>query len=247
MNILLIRGLMREIRHWGDFPELLKKESHAKSVLGLDLPGVGTETHRIFYPYLREVVRDIRSRWIPHKQNQKDPDWVIFGLSLGGMIAMEWSKMFPGDFKKMVVINSSALDSGKLWHRLKPESFLKLVKIVTEGNPQDREKKVMEMVLNLKKQDPKILEEWTSIAKETEFSKKTALSQLAAAAQFRVPSKPTIPTLVLTSRADRMVDYKNSQAIAQRLQAELHVHPTAGHDLPIDDPAWCVEKISNWL
>ncbi len=42
---LLLRGLGREKRHWGSFPEALERKLGAR-VLALDLPGFGTENAR---------------------------------------------------------------------------------------------------------------------------------------------------------------------------------------------------------
>lgn len=38
---ILLRGLTRESRHWGDFPELLRAEITGARVIALDLPGNG--------------------------------------------------------------------------------------------------------------------------------------------------------------------------------------------------------------
>lgn len=245
MNVILLRGLMREARHWGSFPKDLQEAQNVDRVLCLDFPGIGTEEKRIFYPSLTQVVRDLRSRFVQHENNKQD--WAILGFSLGGMAALEWARMYPNDFRKVILLNTSASNVGKLWERVKPQSMVQLLKIFSEKDPLERERKVIEMVSNLRKKDPKIIQEWGEIARTSDFSKLTALNQLAAAAQFKLPERISVPALVLTSRADRMVDYQNSVRIAQKFQATLHVHPTAGHDLTVDDPQWCIEKISSWL
>jgi hypothetical protein len=35
-------------------------------------------------------------------------------------------------------------------------------------------------------------------------------------------------------------------ALAGAWGAALRVHPTAGHDLPLDDGGWVAEQISTW-
>jgi len=71
-----------------------------------------------------------------------------------------------------------------------------------------------------------------------------ALRQLLAAARFMPPrSKPPIPTLVLSGLGDRLVNPRCSQAIAQAWNLPLETHPTAGHDLTLDEPEWVIEKL----
>jgi hypothetical protein len=50
----------------------------------------------------------------------------------------------------------------------------------------------------------------------------------------------------LNSLGDRLVDPACSQAIGQHWETELIQHPTAGHDLPLDDGEWTTEKIAEW-
>jgi pimeloyl-ACP methyl ester carboxylesterase len=57
----------------------------------------------------------------------------------------------------------------------------------------------------------------------------------------------TAPVLVLHSAGDRMVAPSCSKRIAAALRARLAVHPSAGHDLTLDDPAWCAAQIDAWL
>jgi alpha-beta hydrolase superfamily lysophospholipase len=55
-----------------------------------------------------------------------------------------------------------------------------------------------------------------------------------------------LPVLVLNGAADRLVDPRCSRALAARWGAELHVHPHAGHDLPLDEPEWLVDRLVEW-
>ncbi len=247
MNIVLLRGLMREARHWGDFPKQLEACQGVGRVVCLDFPGIGTEEKRFFPPFLKEVVRDLRSRFQHREHENLKQNWAILGFSLGGMAALEWVKMYPNDFKKIILLNTSAANSGKLWQRIKPESMLRVLKIFLEKDPVQREAQVIDMISNLRRRDSKLIQDWAHIAKMSHFSKATAINQLIAASQFKVPESLAITSLVLTSRADRMVNYSNSLYVAKRLGSELHIHPTAGHDLTVDDPEWCLSKIRDWI
>ena len=75
-----------------------------------------------------------------------------------------------------------------------------------------------------------------------------ALRQLCAAARYRAPLvRPSPPLLVLSSLGDALVDSACSRQLAQRWQLDHAVHPSAGHDLPLDDGAWVVSQVTRWL
>lgn len=243
MNWILIRGLMREVGHWGDFPEKLATMSQGQ-VVCLDLPGVGTESERLFIPHVKQAMEDLRSRF-NSKELDVGEDWGILGISLGGMIAMQWVHDYPADFKRIVIINSSARDFAP-WKRLTPSSMKTVFELFFEEDLVRREKKIIDMTVNLRKNDLKLIDSWVKIAQRSKFSRLVAVNQLAAAAQFSLPSKIKIPMLVLASRADRMVNYKCSEQIAKKYNATIKIHPTAGHDIAVDDASWVIEQIVDW-
>ena len=68
-----------------------------------------------------------------------------------------------------------------------------------------------------------------------------------AAARYQAPAQPPpVPTLLLASVQDRLVSVACSRALARHWQCALQVHPTAGHDLPLDAGAWVVAQIDAW-
>jgi len=78
-------------------------------------------------------------------------------------------------------------------------------------------------------------------------SASNAMRQLLAAARFRAPEvAPPAPLLVLCSRGDRLVDPQCSIRLAAAWNARLAVHPTAGHDLPLDDGPWVAARVREW-
>jgi len=74
----------------------------------------------------------------------------------------------------------------------------------------------------------------------------TALRQLAAAVSYTPPREAPCPVRLLTGARDRMVAPACSRALAKRWRAELVEHPTATHDLALDEPAWTAEQISSF-
>jgi len=244
MNLLLLRGLMREIRHWGDFPVVLAKQENIENVVCLDLPGIGENKDKTFPLSMGEVVNSLRNDFLAIKGDQP---WAIVGISLGGMIALEWQKEFFTDFKKIIIINSSALNTSPTWHRLKPKALMTCLKSLKSSSNETREAAILKMVSNKYANDPETLRKWVKIANECPMNKITAIRQLAVAAKFTAPKKLNIPGLVISSRADNMVAWQCSKQLAKRYNTKLVLHSSAGHELALDEPDWLAKNISQWL
>lgn len=239
MRWLILRGLSREIRHWGEFAPMLNQATDG--ILCLDLPGVGAE-HKRSAPFtIRGHVEDIRNRFLDQKGSEEN--WGILGISLGGMIALDWVYAYPYDFKKIVIINSSSRDTGPIWQRLTAYAGYQMAKIMAAKDSYTREKECMKMVSNVHVNNEKMLREFAAYRDEYPVSPATVAKQLRAAATFMLPPKIKVPALILASLKDNMVDVRCSKLMAERLNAQIKFHPTAGHDLPLDDAKWCVDQI----
>lgn len=242
-NWLLLRGLGRDSRHWMDFPDQLKDRGY--EVLCLDLPGFGTEAHRSSPLTISGIAEDVRQRFRPHiKQESR---WGIIGISLGGMVSLEWCSSHPSDFVKSVVINVSSRDSGNFWQRVSPFGMFKTLEALFQNrNIPEREKAILEMVSNLRKKDPELLKQLIEIAQSVDISFFNFSKELVAASRFMAPENIEIPCLFLASLKDHMVDVRCSKLLAERLKQNIKFHPTAGHDLPMDDPDWVIERIAEF-
>jgi pimeloyl-ACP methyl ester carboxylesterase len=92
------------------------------------------------------------------------------------------------------------------------------------------------------------LAHWLALRQAHPVSRSNALRQLMAAARFGAPAEPPpCPTLLLASLADQLVNVACSRALAQNWHCALQLHPSAGHDLPLDDAPWVIEQIRQWL
>jgi len=93
-----------------------------------------------------------------------------------------------------------------------------------------------------------VLNDWEVYRRENPVRIGNALRQLLAAAQFSAPSiKPSVPMLVLFSHNDDLVDASCSRQIAKHWATAWAEHPTAGHDLPLDDGVWVASQVGAWL
>src|SRR5690606_3024438 len=104
MQWLMLRGLAREVRHWGSFLATFEEQSGAKRALGLDLPGMGTEVGRPVPNTISGFVDDVRARFLAARGDDPGP-WGIFAVSLGGMVLLNWLERYPADFARAVVVN----------------------------------------------------------------------------------------------------------------------------------------------
>ena len=248
MNWLILRGLVREQRHWGDFKDVFEaklRETNPKArVHTLDLPGFGTEVSRISPKTISGIVHDLRERWDALRQSSHE-EWGILAVSLGGMVAAHWASHHHEDFKRVVLINSSMSGLSPLHHRMMPSNYPRIIKLLISKNLIEREKKILSMTTNLDIQN--ILKQ---AERQAEYGKDVnrlnAIHQMIAAIQFKPPKKIHAPVLVLVGKGDRLVSPKCSEAIASHFGAKLISHPTANHDLATDDPKWIADQVATW-
>ena len=106
---LMLRGMAREQRHWGRFPEALRASLGGDRLHCLDLPGTGTEHARGTPASIRGIKDDVRARWLQLKAQQPGP-WGLIAISLGGMVAMRWCALTSESLPN----SSSATASGTM-------------------------------------------------------------------------------------------------------------------------------------
>ncbi len=247
MNWLILRGLVREQRHWGEFaPQFeagLKEKDPQAKVFTLDFAGFGTESERFSPTTIDEIVDDLRARW---SALPASGEWFLLAVSLGGMVAMNWTSRYPEDFKKLVLINSSVGGLSPLFRRMQPANFPTILSLFFEKNIRNREERILSITTNLKGDALKKRADW-----QGGFAKvvrpRDAAAQIFAAIRFRAPARIAIPVLVLTSKGDTLVHYSCSESIARHFGADLRIHETANHDLPTDDPNWVSFQVSSWV
>lgn len=242
MNWLFLRGLAREQRHWHEFPDLLESSIPDNRVFHLDLPGVGTEQERLSPTTVDSIVEDLRRRWLLLKENT-GADWNLLAISLGGMLGMRWCEKYPQDFKKLVLINSSAADLSPVFHRIKFQALLKILKAGFTHGLKKKEFDLLNLTTSLRKDLDSLSSLWAQWAQERPIRRDTALRQLMAASLFRAPARLETPVLILSSKGDLICHPCCSEALAKHFRAEHRIHPQAGHDLPLDDSQWVIDQL----
>jgi pimeloyl-ACP methyl ester carboxylesterase len=249
---VLLRGLMRETRHWGKFPVLFQKELSAKNIVTLDFPGNG-KLHGQVSPDSVTGMADYCH--IQLMQLGHTPPYNLLALSLGAMVAVAWSEQYPSELDKMVLINTSLSPYNPFYHRLRPENYPALIRHLLLGSAGQRESLILKLTSSLvnplasdAKRKQKILAQWTAYAREYPITRANILRQLRAAVSYRAaPEAPSAPVLLLAAQQDRLVDVHCSLTLAQHWGCPIRLHPAAGHDLPLDDGVWVSQQVKDWL
>lgn len=243
MRWVLFRGLVREIRHWGEFPKMLEQAEGVESVHCLEMPGVGKKC-KIAAPLSIQAYTDqMREEFTQIKRNYPESKWGVIAVSMGGMIAMDWCDRFPEDFSKVVLINSSAGNLTPFYKRLKTTALKSILPLVVKRNVAKREETILKLTTNMVEINRNMIEKRVMIDRDAPLTRDTFIRQISAAAKFRAKKALAVPTLILNSAEDRLVHPACSYALANYHKAPIKIHYHAGHDLCIDDPQWVVEQV----
>ncbi|NML45476.1 alpha/beta hydrolase [Ramlibacter sp. G-1-2-2] len=240
---VLLRGLAREARHWGGFArDLQQRLPPGDQVLCVDLPGTGSLWHEPSPASVTGLVQAARRELALLRSRAP---YVLVALSLGGMVAREWAGRDP-DVAASVLINTSLGGVAPFWQRLRPSSYPALLALARPGLALlPREQRILRLTSNAPAQE-EVAQQWTAIAATAPVSRLNVLRQLLAAARYRPDGPARAPTLLLASTRDRLVSVECSRRLARAWNVPLREHPSAGHDLPLDDPQWVADAIIRW-
>lgn len=241
-NWVWIRGLARHSLHWYDFESHFRKKFPNDAVEMMDVRGNGTEVHVPSFLTMAENVRDLRAR--SHLAHQGPVH--LLTLSLGSMIGIEWAKLFPKEIASLTCINTSDARSAPVYERLRPRNLKTILhSAFIETDAYQTEMNNLNMIAQNLKNKEEVAAEF---AKYPPTSLLNLGRQLVAASQFRAPShKLEVPVLILGSRGDIFVNPKCTEKMAEAMQVPVVWHPSAGHDLPLEEPEWVVEQLFEFL
>jgi len=245
LNWLLLKGIKMDSRHFGDFPERYMAPAGLEQAFPMDLPGTGTKSGGKAPANVPALARDLRARWLALRNAHPGP-WSILGMSLGGMVALSWASQFPDDFASAVVGNSSAGDLSKPHLRFSLGNFPPLARSMVVRDKIQREVLVLDRITNhLGERAKKVGAEYARYQDSAPIHGWVLARQLLAAATFSAPDVQC-PVLILSGLGDVFVDPSCSIALAERYDAPLHTHPTAGHNLTLDAPEWLTDQLVQW-
>ncbi|GAA4663747.1 alpha/beta fold hydrolase [Gordonia humi] len=227
---VLVRGLTREQRHWHDLPIILAELG--ERVTCIDAPGFGTEHTRRSPSTIREITDDMRDR-LPFAHE----DRAILGISLGGMVALDWCSRYPYDFSLCAVVNTLARDVFR--PKYLTRGALTVLALRRFRSLRGHERAVAQLtVASASVDSEELVRQWVNFHHDAPPTEASVRAQALAGLRFRLPETLPTPLTVVAARGDRLADHRMSQHIAERYEAQMFLHPWAGHDLPVDDPAW---------
>jgi pimeloyl-ACP methyl ester carboxylesterase len=251
---VLLRGLGREAGHWGDFADRLQAAFPGSPVLTPDLPGCGSEQSQRPPTTVAGLTACVRAAV---RRVQPEGPLRLVGMSLGGMMALDWLQQHPEEISQVVLINTSVGGISPPWRRLRLGGAWGLVRAALASDVSARERHVFGFTSARLERKDEVVARWTELARARPVHRATAARHLLAASRFRLGRKNGAlllkeaiaagrPVLVLVSERDGMVASACSLALAAQLGTPVRVHATAGHDLPLDDPEWVIAQIAQW-
>jgi pimeloyl-ACP methyl ester carboxylesterase len=242
-SLLLVRGLTRSSRYWGELREHLAASFH---LLVTDNRGSG-QSDATWPPYSTKGMADDHAAVLDAAGEARVH---VFGISLGGMISQHIALRHAARVNRLILGCTTA--GGRSAVRIPRNAVIDLVRAGV--GPIDRAtRKIASRLLSEEtiRQRPEVVEQWIAIALGEPRRRKGFLGQILAAGQhdaYRDLPRIAAPTLVLTGDADRLIPPENSRILADRVPgARLRFIPGAGHDFPTDRPEETAAAIREFL
>ncbi|MEJ8815028.1 alpha/beta hydrolase [Variovorax ureilyticus] len=243
---VLLRGLTREAGHWGAFPAMLQERlPTGERVIAIDLPGNGPlngeRSPARIEAYVDHCRRQLRALGVATPVH-------VLAMSLGAMVTADWASRHPQELAGCVLINTSLRPFSPWYRRLRPANYGPLLGVAWPGSdPRAREQTILRLTTRHPADAAGTVDAWTALREARPVSGANALRQLWAAMRYRACAQaPAVPLLVLSSHRDGLVDMRCSQRLAQAWRVPIALHPTAGHDLPLDDGPWVADQVARW-
>ena len=243
MTWVLLRGLIREQRHWGDFPAQLQRAFPAERIVTLDFPGNGSRHRENSASSIAAMVEFVHAELA---RLQVTGPVQVLAISLGAMVAIGWAQRYPQQVQRLVLINTSVAPHNRFYQRLRPQNYLALLASSLRSAHQQREQVIFDLTSNSPRRRSELVARWRSYAEEFPVSRRNSCRQLLAALRYRAPLQaPAVPLLLLAGAGDRLVNPCCSSRLAALWHAPLRLHATAGHDLPLDDANWIIQQLQH--
>jgi pimeloyl-ACP methyl ester carboxylesterase len=243
---IILRGLTREVAHWGGFVDTLRAAMPDATVTPVELPGAGELRAQPWPGDVAAAMEDVRRRAALASPPTNGCRTFVFGMSLGGMLTMEWAARHPDELAGIVIGASSARDLSRPWQRMRPGALPAVLGGRFRRDVHARERGIVRVVTNRADRWGDVTARWADIARERPISGAAARAQLIAAMRWSAPARLSVPALFVVGTTDRLVEASCSRALARRYAAPLVEHATAGHDLSTDEPEWLADQIARW-
>ncbi|RZI86657.1 MAG: alpha/beta hydrolase [Rubrivivax sp.] len=239
---VFLRGLTREQRHWGTFPALFGQQLPGAQVVTLDLPGNGGLHAQSSPPTVEAMAEHCRAAL---RERGLAPPYHVLAMSLGAMVTVAWASAHPQELAGAVLINTSLRPFSAFHQRLRPRHYGTILRLIIRGAAAEEwERTVLRLTTRQADEPERLIQDWVRFRDDAPVSRANALRQLWAAARFKATAQvPQVPMLILASAQDGLVNPACSRALARHWGCNLVAHPSAGHDLPLDDGEWVARQV----
>jgi pimeloyl-ACP methyl ester carboxylesterase len=240
---LLLRGLARSQRFWFDLRPRLARRFR---VIAMDNRGIG-RSGAARAPFTTRQMADDAAAVLDHAGLARAH---VFGVSLGGMVAMRLALRHPARVDRLVL--GCTTPGGRHATRVPLDAVLALLRAgrlpFADALERTAPYVLSEPFLRAR---PDVVRAWREVGALEPVPLRTSLFQLLAAAEHDVfASLPTLPhrTLVLTGDADRLIPAANSRLLAATIPgATLIVLPGAGHEFTAEQPEETTVALERFL
>jgi pimeloyl-ACP methyl ester carboxylesterase len=239
-NWIFIRGLTRGVFHWGEFAKKFQDLHPDYKIEFLEIPGNGELSELITPDDPIELINFLRSK---SKIIQSGDEYHLCGISLGGMIVLKWAELYPNKIESVNVINTSLSQFSPFFQRLKIKNYTKIFLGLLVSNTSLKERLILGLTANNHESFEKNLANFVDYSKHHPVKRANFFRQLKLAKRIKIENWKKIKLNVITCHLDKLVDSKCSIVIAEKLNGNLVIHPTAGHDLPLDDSEWLIQAL----
>jgi alpha-beta hydrolase superfamily lysophospholipase len=236
---LLLRGLTREAGHWGDFPQPAAGRLAGARILAIDLPGNGTLHRQASPSTIPAMVAACRAELAT--RGVAGPVHLV-AMSLGAMVAVAWAAAT----RMSLAAACSSTAAGASTPASAPATGKLAAADVgtpeTDGPGQGGGDPAPDQP-----QGPRMC---STTGKGSPGSTPCRHATPCASCSPQPASRPRHRSLECRcwccGGQDALVSPECSLAIARRWDLPVHLHPDAGHDLPLDDGAWVAARIKDW-
>lgn len=240
--IVILRGLGRSCRYWLGFDRLLAKHCQ---VITLDHRGLGRSDADLSWFFGMDQMVDDLLCLLDHLKLKRVH---LFGLSLGGMVAMAFAKRHQDRCQTLMIANSSTADRPS-W-RISP---LALKDLLLRSPTEGFHKVLLELVTSpeiVAAQGHKIYEAWEKILAQEGFPWLIILKQVLAVSRFRIAgglNGQLMPTLVISGSQDRLVPPRNSRLIHRLIPGSRWLSMDVGHEISIGREKLLLKHICEFI
>ncbi|BAJ03464.1 alpha/beta fold hydrolase [Shewanella violacea] len=261
MIFVLLRGLMRDRRHWYGFTQRLA--ATGVQVITPDLPGNGTlaeiNSPLNISAYANYVWAQIDEVLNAGATREVLEPVCLVGLSMGGMLALEMAKHKPERVQRVVLINSSAANLSPWYRRFQLSALIKSAwgtgRRWLNGELSGVslvEATVIQFTSECRGDDIKLIRDWSHYRQLGHTWVLNGFRQLVACALFDAPvidhgfvkgqvkgqeSVPVnVPVTVIVAKRDRLAHPSCGQALAHFYHTQAIYLDDCGHDASLDKP-----------